>query len=90
MYLSPGSKNYGDVVERWWPSRRIREKIMLLVDIFRVMGFGVEVFFRGLSVHLFFFFQHQENQCVRQIEVVFSRPKSYFMEEECGEEFLDF
>lgn len=78
MYLSPGSKNYGDVVERWWHSRRIRGKIMLLVDIFRVIGFEVfevEVFFRGFSF-VFFFFQHRENKYVRQIEVIFLRPKS--------------
>lgn len=54
MYLSPGSKNSGDIVERQWHSRHTRGKMMLLVDIFRVVGFGEEVFFRGLSVCLFF------------------------------------
>lgn len=61
MYLSPGSKNYGDVVERWWHSRRIRGKIMLLVDIFRVIGFEVEVVFRGLSFVFFFFNTEKTN-----------------------------
>lgn len=63
MYLSPGSKNYGDVVERWWHSRRIRGKIMLLVDIFRVIGFEVEVFFRGLSFVFFFFSTPRKQMC---------------------------